>query len=68
MTWREGTELSSVVKLGRTQLQNAFPMTLGQEFTAFAVTVREDVVRLDELVLLFREVNLGGNYRHQNQY
>ncbi|MGY3611019.1 MULTISPECIES: aspartate ammonia-lyase [unclassified Bradyrhizobium] len=57
---RKGAEFSNVVKLGRTQLQDAVPMTLGQEFTAFAVTVREDVVRLEELVALFREVNLGG--------
>ncbi|MGY4230121.1 aspartate ammonia-lyase [Bradyrhizobium sp. USDA 4503] len=35
-------------------------MTLGQEFGAFATTVREDVVRLEELVSLFREMNLGG--------
>lgn len=57
---RKGVEFASVVKLGRTQLQDAVPMTLGQEFAAFATTVREDVTRLEELVSLFREVNLGG--------
>ncbi|MET4483601.1 aspartate ammonia-lyase [Bradyrhizobium sp. F1.13.3] len=57
---RKGTEFASVLKLGRTQLQDAVPMTLGQEFSAFAVTMREDVMRLQELVALFREVNLGG--------
>ncbi|MDF0498658.1 aspartate ammonia-lyase [Bradyrhizobium yuanmingense] len=57
---RKGAEFAGVIKLGRTQLQDAVPMTLGQEFTAFAITVREDVPRLDELVGLFREVNLGG--------
>jgi aspartate ammonia-lyase len=49
-----------VVKLGRTQLQDAVPMTLGQEFGAFAVTLREDVARLAEIAALFHEVNLGG--------
>lgn len=57
---RKGSEFSSVLKLGRTQLQDAVPMTLGQEFAAFATTVREDVIRLKELVSLFKEVNLGG--------
>lgn len=57
---RKGSEFASVVKLGRTQLQDAVPMTLGQEFTAFAATIRSDVARLEELVSLFREVNLGG--------
>ncbi|KQU94680.1 aspartate ammonia-lyase [Ensifer sp. Root31] len=51
---------SDILKLGRTQLQDAVPMTLGQEFGAFAITLREDVVRLHEIVALFREVNLGG--------
>jgi aspartate ammonia-lyase len=49
-----------VLKLGRTQLQDAVPMTLGQEFHAFAVTLREDHARLAELGALFHEVNLGG--------
>lgn len=57
---RKGKEFASIVKLGRTQLQDTVPMTLGQEFAAFAATMREDVVRLEELVSLFREVNLGG--------
>lgn len=57
---RKGSEFASVVKLGRTQLQDAVPMTLGQEFGAFATTIREDLVRLEELASLFREVNVGG--------
>lgn len=56
----KGVEFAKVVKLGRTQLQGAVPMTLGQEFTAFATTMREDVTRLEEFVSLLREVNLGG--------
>ncbi|MDX8465727.1 aspartate ammonia-lyase [Mesorhizobium sp. VK23B] len=56
----KGTEFAGIEKLGRTQLQDAVPMTLGQEFTAFGNTLREDVLRLDEIPRLFAEVNLGG--------
>jgi aspartate ammonia-lyase len=56
----KGRELDDVLKMGRTQLQDAVPMTLGQEFEAFAVTVREDIARLEETARLFLEVNLGG--------
>jgi len=56
----KGDELSEVLKMGRTQLQDAVPMTLGQEFHAFAVTTAEDVARLRETWRLFLEVNLGG--------
>ncbi len=49
-----------VIKLGRTQLQDAVPMTLGQELGAYADTIREDVSRLREASLLLHEVNLGG--------
>ncbi|SEM03455.1 aspartate ammonia-lyase [Streptacidiphilus jiangxiensis] len=53
-------EFAPVVKMGRTQLQDAVPMTLGQEFGAFAVTIREDVERLGEACRLLLEINLGG--------
>jgi len=56
----KGQQFSDVMKLGRTQLQDAVPMTLGQEFRAFATTLREDVARLGELAKFFAEVNLGG--------
>jgi aspartate ammonia-lyase len=45
--------------MGRTQLQDAVPMTLGQEFTAFGHTMLEDVDRLGEAQALIREINLG---------
>jgi aspartate ammonia-lyase len=45
--------------MGRTQLQDAVPMTLGQEFTAYATTVGEDIDRVNETVRLYREVNMG---------
>lgn len=55
----KGREFAHIVKIGRTQLQDAVPMTLGQEFTAFAVTVREDIERLRDAIDLLGEVNLG---------
>ena len=56
----KGSEFSHILKVGRTQLQDAVPMTLGQEFTAFAITIREDVNRLRDALPLVREVSLGG--------
>ncbi|EON92908.1 aspartate ammonia-lyase AspA [Marinobacter lipolyticus SM19] len=56
----KGREFTDVVKMGRTQLQDAVPMTLGQEFEAFAVNLGEDIDRLHEASLLLCEVNLGG--------
>ena len=53
-------EFADVLKMGRTQLQDAVPMTLGQEFEAFAVTMEEDIVRLNEAAALLHEINLGG--------
>jgi aspartate ammonia-lyase len=55
----KAVEFADVLKIGRTQLQDAVPMTLGQEFDAFHATLKEDVVRLRESAALFREVNLG---------
>ena len=51
---------ANVVKLGRTEMQDAVPMTLGQEFGAFATTLREDISRLNEASGLLTEINLGG--------
>jgi aspartate ammonia-lyase len=55
----KGTEFADVLKMGRTQLQDAVPMTLGQEFNAFAVTIGEDMDRLREAAALIREINMG---------
>ncbi len=52
-------EFVDVLKMGRTQLQDAVPMTLGQEFSAYAVMVGEDEDRLKEAALLIHEINLG---------
>jgi aspartate ammonia-lyase len=56
----KAAELGDALKMGRTQLQDAVPMTLGQEFEAFAVTTAEDIARLEETARLFLEINLGG--------
>jgi aspartate ammonia-lyase len=55
----KAAEFSQVLKIGRTQLQDAVPMTLGQEFLAFAVMIGEDETRLREARSLIEEVNLG---------
>ena len=55
----KGEEFGSFIKMGRTQLQDAVPMTLGQEFNAFAHTMLEDVDRLGEAQALIREINMG---------
>ena len=56
---KKGDEFSALLKMGRTQLQDAVPMTLGQEFAAFAHTILEDVDRLGEAQALIREINMG---------
>jgi len=53
-------EFAHVIKMGRTQLQDAVPMTLGQSFDAYATTLAEEVERLEQNARLFLEVNLGG--------
>jgi aspartate ammonia-lyase len=53
-------EFKDVIKMGRTQLQDAVPMTLGQEFATFSRMTMEDIQRLQETIPLLREINLGG--------
>lgn len=52
-------EFKYVLKMGRTQLQDAVPMTLGQEFQAFSTTIGEDIQRMKEAQLLVTEINMG---------
>ena len=52
-------EFADVLKMGRTQLQDAVPMTLGQEFATFCIMLGEDEERLKEASSLIREINLG---------
>ncbi len=55
----KGKEFSQVIKMGRTQLQDAVPMTLGDEFHGFATTIQEDIQRMQEAQRLVCEVNMG---------
>ncbi|HCC70546.1 MAG TPA: aspartate ammonia-lyase, partial [Bacteroidales bacterium] len=56
---KKGDEFKDILKMGRTQLQDAVPMTLGQSFNAWATTLEEEVKRLGENVRLFLEINMG---------
>ena len=56
---QKADEFEKVLKVGRTQLQDAVPMTLGQEFSTYAVMLDEDQHRLAEASDLIREINLG---------
>ena len=56
---RKSDEFRDIIKMGRTQLQDAVPMTLGQEFSTYAVMLGEDEQRLKEAVLLVCEINMG---------
>ena len=55
----KAVEFKEILKIGRTQLQDAVPMTLGQEFSAFAIMIGEDLSRLKEATSLIMEINLG---------
>ncbi|MBK9977413.1 MAG: aspartate ammonia-lyase [Gemmatimonadetes bacterium] len=55
----KGSEFAPFLKMGRTQMQDAVPMTLGQEFSAFGHTILEDVDRLGESLSLIREISMG---------
>jgi aspartate ammonia-lyase len=55
----KGVQFADVLKMGRTQLQDAVPMTLGQAFEAYAVTLEEEVERLEQNAELFLTVNMG---------
>lgn len=56
----KGREFSNVLKMGRTQLQDAVPMSLGQEFHAFAANLAEEQIQLLRAQEHLREVNIGG--------
>lgn len=57
---KKAKEFAHIIKMGRTQLQDAVPMTLGQEFEAFAVTLEEEIERINQNAKLLLEINLGG--------
>jgi aspartate ammonia-lyase len=55
----KGHEFAGIVKMGRTQLQDAVPMTLGQEFNAFGETLAGEIRALDEMQRALCEINMG---------
>jgi len=56
----KGTEFKDMLKMGRTQLQDAVPMTLGQEFNAFARTLEDEVRALEAIQKVLWEISMGG--------
>jgi aspartate ammonia-lyase len=56
----KGEEFAGVLKMGRTQLQDAVPMTLGQEFDAWAESLENEITALAEVEVILLEVNMGG--------
>ncbi|MSS18592.1 aspartate ammonia-lyase [Sodaliphilus pleomorphus] len=56
----KGEEYKNTIKMGRTQLQDAVPMTSGQEFNAFANNMEEEILNLERNVKLLHEINMGG--------
>ena len=57
---RKSSQFAQILKMGRTQLQDAVPMTLGQTFEAFASTLGEEIDRRNQNAALFLEINMGG--------
>jgi aspartate ammonia-lyase len=57
---KKGKEFADVIKMGRTQLQDAVPMTLGQEFDAFAESLDGEIFALERIGTVLYEVNMGG--------
>jgi aspartate ammonia-lyase len=57
---KKGKEFKNVIKMGRTQLQDAVPMTSGQEFEAFADNLEEEIANLEYNVNLLTSINMGG--------
>ncbi len=56
---KKAVEFADVIKMGRTQLQDAVPMTLGQEFGAYTANLREEIERLEQNSKLLYEINMG---------
>ncbi|RYU80992.1 aspartate ammonia-lyase [Hymenobacter persicinus] len=55
----KGDEFRNVLKMGRTQLQDAVPMSMGDEFRAFATNLREELLRIADSRSLISEINMG---------
>lgn len=57
--YSKGEEFSNILKMGRTHLQDAVPMSMGAEFHGFATTIDEEIQRIEESCNLLREINIG---------
>jgi len=57
---KKGAEFHDIIKMGRTQLQDAVPMTLGQEFNAFAESLDGEIFALERIETILHEINMGG--------
>ncbi|NLR58752.1 aspartate ammonia-lyase [Chitinophaga polysaccharea] len=55
----KGEEFKDVLKMGRTQLQDAVPMSMGDEFKAFATNINEELSRIEDSKRLISEINMG---------
>ena len=57
---QKADEFDGVIKMGRTQLQDAVPIRLGQEFKAYSVAILRDLNRMDKAMDEMRTLNMGG--------
>lgn len=57
----KSVEFDNIVKMGRTQLQDAVPIRLGQEFHAFASVIKRDIVRIENGFNALKQLNMGGS-------
>ncbi len=57
---QKADEFKDVIKMGRTHLQEALPITLGQEFEAYASSLNRNIKRIDTIIDVLLEVNMGG--------
>lgn len=53
-------EFDHVLKMGRTQMQDAVPIRLGQEFASYACAIKRDIGRIDKVAAELKSVNMGG--------
>lgn len=57
---KKAKEFEKVIKMGRTQMQDAVPISLGQEFQAYCDAIKRNVSRMDKAIEEMRTVNIGG--------
>lgn len=57
---KKAIEFDDVIKMGRTQLQDAVPIRLGQEFKAYCCAIKRDIARFDDAKKALRYLNMGG--------